>query len=95
MARETKAQRNSRVSALLADYDARSRELNKLMTIVKGLKEQVRELDSDTYGDWTLTYGTPRSIMDQAAARKRLTDAGIEIPMVDTQAPINVTPKVR
>lgn len=94
MARETAAQKKSRVSALLADYDARTRELNKLTTIVKGLKEQVRELSAGEYGDWRLAYSSPRQILDQAKARVLLTGAGIEVPMVETAAPVVVSPKV-
>lgn len=94
MARETKAQMNSRISALLADYDARTRELNKLTTIVKGLKEQVRELSAGDYGDWRLTYSSPRQILDQSKAKALLTGAGIEVPMVETAPPVVVAPKV-
>jgi len=91
--RETAAQKRSRISALIADYDARSRELNKLTTIVKGLKEQVREIEPGTYGDFVLGHGTPREIMDQQAARKLLTENGITVPMTTTQAPLTVNPK--
>ncbi len=93
MARETAAQKKSRLSALLADFDARNRELNKLMTIVKGLKEQVREIDPGPYGDWVLAHGTAREMFDQREARRLLTEAGIEVPMVMSQAPMVVTPK--
>ena len=91
--RETAAQKRSRIAALIADYDARSRELNKLTTIVKGLKEQVREIEPGTYGDFVLGHGTPREIMDQQAARKLLTENGITVPMTTTQAPLTVNPK--
>lgn len=93
MARETAAQKKSRISALLADYDARNRELAKLQTIVKGLKEQVRELSAGEYGEWRLAYNTPRQILDQAKARALLTGAGIEVPMVETQASVVVSHK--
>lgn len=94
MARETKAQRTARVSALLADYDARSRELRKMESYVKDLKAQIRELDTGLYGDWSYEHGTPREILDQKEARKRLTDRGIPVPMAMTEAPIVVRTSV-
>lgn len=93
MPRETAAQKRSRLSALLGDYDARNRELNKLTTIVKGLKEQVREVEAGSYGDWNLTYGAGREMLNQSEAKKLLTEAGIEIPMIATQGSIIITPK--
>jgi hypothetical protein len=94
MARETAAQKKSRLSALLAEYDARNRELSKLTTIVRGLKEQLREIQPGTYGDWNLSFSTPRQILDQPKARALLTAAGVEVPMIETQPIIAVTPKV-
>lgn len=95
MARETAAQKKSRISALLADYDARNREINKLTTIVKGLREQIREIEPGTYGDWVRASGTPREMLDQQEARRLLTEAGIAIPMKLTEAPVVVTPRVQ
>ena len=92
MARETKAARTSRISALLADFDARSRELNKLQAIVKGLKEQVREIEPGTYGEWVRAEGTPRAILDQAAVREFYAANGVELPTKMTDPPVVVTP---
>lgn len=93
MARETKTARTNRISMLLAEFDARSRELNKLQAIVKGLKEQVKELPPDTYGDWVLGHGTPREIMDQQAVRKDYLERNVPMPTKMTEAPIVITPK--
>lgn len=90
--RETAAAKRSRISLLLADYDARSRELRKLAKIVDGLKEQVKEIDPGTYGEWIRSEGTPREILDQPAARKALEAAGIPVPVRMTDAPVVVTP---
>jgi hypothetical protein len=92
-ARETAAQKKTRISMLLADYANRSSELRKLTKIVEGLKEQVKEIEPGTYVDWTMAHGTPREILDQPAARKALTDAGIAVPMKMTDAPVVVSPK--
>lgn len=94
MAKETAAQRRTRISLLLADYDARSRELRKLAKIVDGLKEQIREVPVGTYGDWIRSEGTPREIMDQAAVKQEYAARGEDLPMRMTDAPIVVTPKV-
>lgn len=94
MARETAAQRRTRVALLLADYDARSRELRKLMKIVDGLKEQVREVPVGTYGEWVRSEGTPREIMDQAAVKQDFADRGLTVPVKLTDPPIVVSPKV-
>jgi hypothetical protein len=93
MARETKAAMTARVSALLADFDARNREINKLSKIRDGLKEQIKELAHGTYGDWVLAGGTPRENLDQREAKRLLTEAGIEVPMRMSDAPIVVSPK--
>jgi hypothetical protein len=94
MPRETAAQRRTRIAMLLADYDARSRELRKLTKIVDGLKEQIREVDAGTYGDWIRGHGTPREIMDMAAVKQDYADRGKPVPMKVTEAPIVVSPKV-
>lgn len=91
MPRESKKARDARVSTLLAQYDAENRALNKLTATVKALKEQVRELDYGTYGDWQYAGGTPREQLDQRAAKEALTAAGIPIPTKATEAPIVVT----
>lgn len=91
--RETAAQKRTRISMLLQDYANRAAELRKLQKIVDGLKEQVREIQPGNYGDWILSTGTPREILDQPAARKALEAAGIAIPMCTTKAPVVVAPK--
>lgn len=91
MPRETKAQKTTRVGMLLAEYDARSRELRKLAKDVDALKEQIREIEPGTYGDWIRSQGTPREILDQAQAKILLTDAGLDIPTKMTDAPVIVT----
>ena len=93
MAKETKAQRTSRVSLLLGEFDARSKELNKLQTIVKGLKAQVQEIEPGTFGDWIRAEGTPRSILDQSAVRQDYANRGVPLPMKATDAPIVVSHK--
>jgi hypothetical protein len=91
MAKETAAQRKTRISMLLADYDARSRELRKLAKDVEALKDQVKEVAPGTYGDFVLSTGTPREILDQAAAKLTLTSNGLEIPTKMTDPPVIVT----
>lgn len=93
MPRETKAQKINRISMLLADYDASSRELRKLTKRVDELKAAVKEIDPDTYGDWMYAHGTPREILDQPAARAALKEAGIDVPTKMTDAPIVLTNK--
>lgn len=93
MVRETIKARNARVSALLADYDARKRELRKASAAVKEIEEQVAELESGEYGDWLLSRGTAREILDQKGAKDALTKAGIPVPMTMTKAPLTVTSK--
>lgn len=90
MPRETKAQKNARVGALLADYDEKSRQLSKLESDVKDLKERIRELTEGTYGEWSLAWGTPRAILDQPQVRKDYAAEGKEVPKVLTQPPIVV-----
>jgi len=94
-ARETAAQKKTRISMLLADYANRASELRKLVKIVDGLKEQVREVEPGTYADWVRSEGTPREILDQQEARKLLEKAGIVVPMKMTDAPVVVTPVVK
>lgn len=94
MPRETKTQRTARVSALLAQYDAASRELRKLESTVKDLKAQIRELDTGLYGDWSYEHGTPREILDQKEAKLLLTNRGIPVPTVMTEPPIVVRTSV-
>lgn len=91
MARETKAQKASRLTFLLGEYDAKSRELRKLTKQVDELKEKIKAEDAGTYGDWAFAYGTPREILDQPAARAALKEAGLEVPLTMTSAPIVVT----
>lgn len=91
MVRESKAVRTARISMLLAEFDARSKELNKLQGIVKTLKEQVREITPDTYGEWVRAEGTPRSVLDQAAVRADYAERGVELPTKLTDPPIVVT----
>jgi hypothetical protein len=91
MARETAAQKRTRISMLLADYDARSRELRKLTKDVDALKEQIREIPAGTYGDWTRGEGTPREIMDQTQVVKEYSERGVALPTKMTAPPIIVT----
>jgi cell division protein FtsB len=91
MARETIKARDARVGALLADYDARKRELRKAAAAVKEIEDQVAELESGTYGDWILSRSTPREILNQREAKDALTRAGIEIPTTMSKAPLTVT----
>lgn len=95
MPRETAAQKRTRISLLLADFDARTRELRKLEKIVDGLKEQVREITPGTYNDWSVAEGTPREILNQPEAKRLLTVAGIEVPTVMSRPPMVVKPVVK
>lgn len=95
MAKETAAQRRTRIGMLLADYANRSEELRKLRKIVEGLKEQVAEVDPGTYGDWIRGEGTPREVLDQAAVRRDYAERGVPLPTFTTAAPVVVTPKQR
>jgi hypothetical protein len=95
MAKETVKARNARFSDLLGMLDARQRELNKLSSEVKSLKEQVKsEVPPGTYGDWIRAEGTPRQVLDQAAVRADYQERGVPLPMKTTDAPIVITPKV-
>jgi predicted nuclease with TOPRIM domain len=90
MPRETKAQKNARVGALLADYDEKSRQLRKLEGDLKDMKDRIRELAEGQYGEWIFTYGTPREILDQAQVQKDYAEQGWEVPKTETRAPIVV-----
>jgi hypothetical protein len=92
MARETAAQRRTRIEMLLADYQNRSSELRKLVKIVDGLKEQVKEVAPGTYGEWQRSTGTPREILDQAAIKAKYAELGLTLPTKMTDAPIVVSP---
>jgi hypothetical protein len=89
--KETAAQKRSRIEMLLAEYDAKNRELNKLTASVKALKAQIKEIPVGTYNSATLGTGTPREMLNQREAKDLLTKAGIPIPMITTEAPITVT----
>lgn len=93
--RETAAQKKARISLLLGDYDAKSREANKLAKEVDALKEQIRALDltPGPYGDWIFGVGTPRNNVDNAAVRDHYREAGMELPRKLSEAPIIVNPK--
>lgn len=95
MARETAAQRRTRIEMLLADFDARNRELRKLTKIVDGLKEQVKDVPVGVYGEWQRAEGTPREITDQAAVKAHYAEVGIEMPTRLTDPPIVVSPVKR
>lgn len=90
MPRETKRQRDERVGALLAEYDEKSRQLRKLESDIKDMKERVRELAEGQYGEWLFTLGTPREILDQAQVQKDYAEQGWEVPKKETSAPIVV-----
>lgn len=91
--KETIKQRKERIGMLLAEYDARNRELAKLNAIVKGLKEQVREVEPGDYAGASLTYGAGREMFDQKEARRLLDEAGLDIPTFISQGAIVVTLK--
>lgn len=93
MARETKAQKARRVGDMLAEYNRLTEMVSKAQADIKALQPQIRELDAGAYGDWVLTFGTPRTIMDQQATRELLASLEHEVPMTKTQAPIQVNPK--
>lgn len=90
MPRETKAQKAARVALLLADYDAKCRELRKLGKTVDQLKEEIRTLDPGTYGEWMYAQGGTREILDQEAAKRWITDHGGEVPMTETRPSVVV-----
>jgi hypothetical protein len=92
--RETVAQKRTRIGMLLADLDARTRELSKLNAIVKGLKAQARDIENGAYGEWNLTRTAGREMLDQQEARRLLDEAGIPIPMTMTQPSLVLTPVV-
>jgi hypothetical protein len=89
----TKAQ----IGMILADYDAASRDFRKAAKRVDELKAQIRlmTLKQGIYGEMTYAEGTPREILDQAAAKTALITAGLPVPMIMTQAPIIAKPTVK
>ena len=91
MARETAAQKRTRISMLLADYDARSRELRKLTKEVETLKAEVREVEPGTYGEWIRGTGTAREITDQQAVKEDYKARGVPMPTKMTEPPVTVT----
>lgn len=92
MPRETKAAKISRVSMMLAEYDETSRALRKLAKRADELKAEIRkDVEPGTYGEWIVSTGTPREILDQPAAKKALADRDIPIPTKMTDAPVIVT----
>jgi hypothetical protein len=91
MGRETKAQAAVRISMILAEYDAKVRERNKIDSIVKGLKAQIDDIAPGTYGDWQRSAGTPREIVDQDAVKADFAGRGVPLPMKTTKAPIIVS----
>ena len=93
MARETKAQAATRISMILAEYDAKVRERNKIDSIVKGLKAQIDDIPNGTYGDWIRASGTPREITDSDAVKADYAARGVAMPTKLTKAPIVVTPR--
>jgi hypothetical protein len=95
MAKETAAQRKTRISMLLADYDAKSRELRKLAADVETMKEQIKEIPGGTYGDWVRSSGTAREILDQKAVREAYKERGESLPLKMTEAPIVVSHVVK
>lgn len=92
MARETAAQKKTRIIMMLADYDARRREALKAGKELDALKDLIAEtVPIGTYGDWFRGEGAPREVLDQPAARKALTDAGLPVPMKYTAPSVTVT----
>lgn len=90
--RMTAAQKRKVAEMLLADYSNRSAELRKLVKIVDGLKEQVKELAPGTYGEWQRSTGTPREVLDQQAVRAKYAELGLTLPTKMTDAPVVVSP---
>lgn len=93
MARETKAQRAARLSDLLGEYDRLNKEKRKIESDLKTLKGQLDFVDPGTYGDWVLSFGTPRTIMDQPKVRDYFQANDLELPVMQTAPPISVNPK--
>lgn len=92
MGRETIKARNARVGSLLAEFDSVNGQLRKLEKMAKDLKEQVREIEPGAYGEWVLSHGTPREILDQRAARELIKGLGAVVPTTMTEAPLVVRP---
>lgn len=93
MPRKTKAQ----IGMILADLDATARDFRKTARRLDELKAEVRALDlkPGTFGEVTFSYGTPREILDQKAAKDLLTRLGKPIPTVMTESPLVVKPVVK
>ncbi len=95
MPRETKAAKNARVGALLADYDAVSRDLRKMEKRAEDLKAEIRAgVEPGTYGEWSYAEGTPREILNQPEAKRLLVKAGLTVPTVFTKPSVVVKPVV-
>ena len=90
-AKETKAQRTTRIAMLLADYDAQSRELRKKTAEVENLKKQIRDVEPGQYGEWIRGTGTPREIVDQAAVKRAYAERGEAMPTKVTEPSVTVT----
>lgn len=90
MPRTTKAQ----IGMLLAEYDAVNRDFRKSAKRLDELKVQIRALSlkQGPYGEMTFAEGTPREILDQAAAKDALIKAGLPVPVVMTQPPLIIKP---
>jgi hypothetical protein len=79
---------------LLADFDAKNRELRKLSKDVETMKAQIKlEVPAGTYGDFVRSEGTPRQITDMDAVKMKYMELGLEIPTKMTDPPVIVTPK--
>lgn len=92
MPRETATQKRSRITMLLAQYDAARRDHLKAKKEVEALQQQIADtVPVGTYGDWQRGEGAPREILDQGAAKKALTDAGIPVPVKLTAPSVTVT----
>jgi hypothetical protein len=80
MPRKTHAQ----IAILLADYDAAQRDKRKAEAREKELKAEIEALDlaERTYGDWSYTLGTARTILDQPAVRELIKAYGQSEPVI-------------
>lgn len=93
MPRKTKAQ----IGMILADLDATARDFRKTARRLDELKAEVRAMDltPGRFGEVDFSYGTPREILDQKAAKDMLTKLGKPIPTVMTEAPLVVKQVVK
>jgi hypothetical protein len=90
--RETAAQKKTRITTLLAAYDAARSDALKQGKEAERLKKEIEEtVPVGTYGDWQRGEGAPREILDQAEAKKLLTGRGIPIPVKVTAPSVTVT----